>query len=86
MKILRFSSSKGEVTFDEMLAPRDYLMYNGDRQWYNGFEHFGQSTLWPRGYPLDMIGEPPFRSYKKCRGVRPLVQQVKVHSPGLTQR
>jgi len=67
----------GKVSFDEMKEPKSYLMYNGgpDRHHYNGFAHFGQSTLWPRGFPLDMIDKAPVRKYKSCTGVRPLVQQ-----------
>ena len=66
---------KGKITFDEMTTPKEYLMYHGNQHFYNGFAHFGQSTLWPRGYPLNMIDKPPVRTYKKCKDVRPLVQQ-----------
>lgn len=68
----------GKLVFDEMADPdTSYLMYNGgkDRHHYNGFAHFGQSTLWPRGFPLDMIDKEPVRKYKSCKRVRPLVQQ-----------
>lgn len=65
----------GKVTFDDMTVDKEYLMYDGNQHFYNGFAHFGQSTLWPRGYPLNMIDKKPVRTYKKCKSVRPLVQQ-----------
>jgi hypothetical protein len=33
---------------------------------YNPLPHFGQSSVWPRGYPLDKIGEPAPRTYTLC--------------------
>ncbi|KAI8741865.1 glycosyltransferase STELLO1, partial [Biomphalaria glabrata] len=38
------------------------LMYAG-KQLFNPYQHFGQSTLWPRGYPLSKIGAVNVRSY-----------------------
>ncbi|KAH9499448.1 hypothetical protein Btru_077895 [Bulinus truncatus] len=38
------------------------LMYDGQRV-FNPYHHFGQSTLWPRGYPLSEIGAVTSKSY-----------------------
>ncbi|XP_066936685.1 uncharacterized protein [Clytia hemisphaerica] len=67
----------GQVVFDEMKQTKSYLMYDGgsERHHYNTFAHFGQSTLWPRGFPLDRIDKDPMRRYKTCSNTRPLVQQ-----------
>ena len=53
----------------------DFLVYATDRAVINPYEHFGQSTIWPRGYPLENIGDPAQHSFVKCRDARPLVQQ-----------
>ena len=41
----------------------------------NPYEHFGQNTIWPRGYPLDLIAEPPSHKFVKCHGVETSIQQ-----------
>jgi len=41
----------------------------------NPYVHFGQSTLWPRGYPLDRVGLGAERRYSVCDVVPPAVQQ-----------
>ncbi|KAH9499447.1 sugar transporter-like protein [Bulinus truncatus] len=38
------------------------MMYDGQRV-FNPYHHFGQSTLWPRGYPLSEIGAVTSKSY-----------------------
>lgn len=67
----------GKVDFDDLTTEKEYLVYHSDpaRTYYNPMPHFGQSTIWPRGYPLNHIAIDPVRTYKKCKGVRPLVQQ-----------
>ncbi len=42
---------------------------------YNPYPHFGQSTVWPRGFPLDNIGLPTVRDYQSCT----------IHSPAIHQ-
>lgn len=43
---------------------------------YNPYVHFGQSTLWPRGYPLELIGQATPRNYVLHKShVAPIVQQ-----------
>ena len=42
---------------------------------YNPYPHFGQSSMWPRGYPLENIGLPLTRSYELCSVNMPVIQQ-----------
>lgn len=42
---------------------------------YNPLPHFGQSSMWPRGYPLDKIGSPQPRTYYKYKMKTPPIQQ-----------
>ena len=65
----------GVVHFDDLETNKEYLVYADDRPYYNPFAHFGQSTIWPRGLPLNRIATGVARTYRKCTGVRPLVQQ-----------
>ncbi|GFO00943.1 conserved uncharacterized protein [Plakobranchus ocellatus] len=39
------------------------LMYAGERL-FNPYHHFGQSTLWPRGFPLAAVGAPQENLYR----------------------
>ena len=41
----------------------------------NPYIHFGQSTLWPRGYPLDRVGLGAEHRYNLCDVTPPAVQQ-----------
>ena len=52
-----------------------FLIYSTDRATVNPYEHFGQSSIWPRGYPLENIGDPAHHTFVKCDEVRPLIQQ-----------
>ena len=67
----------GIINFDDSNNDKQYLVFHAEptQDYYNPMPHFGQSTLWPRGYPLNKISMPPVRTYKKCRNARPLVQQ-----------
>jgi len=65
----------GKIKFDTDDVDVEHLVYHSDRTYYNIMAHFGQSTLWPRGYPLNRISDSAIRTYKKCKGTRPLVQQ-----------
>ena len=42
---------------------------------YNPYVHFGQSTTWPRGYPLEYLPLPTPHKYKLCRIPTSSVQQ-----------
>ncbi|XP_055898505.1 uncharacterized protein LOC106078819 isoform X3 [Biomphalaria glabrata] len=55
------------------------LMYVG-KQLFNPYQHFGQSTLWPRGYPLSKIGAVNNRSYwLSSSWTSPTIQQGTVN-------
>ena len=43
---------------------------------YNPYIHFGQSTTWPRGFPLEHIGEPTTHNY---------VLRTAMHAPAIQQ-
>lgn len=49
-----------------------------NESFYNPYPHFGQSTLWPRGYPLQKIGDPQPRHYRTITGPTPAIQQAVV--------
>jgi len=70
------SPDGSSIGFDQ-LSERKYLVYEppGDNHVMNPYAHFGQSTIWPRGYPLDKISEPNTFQYRRCRNKKPLVQQ-----------
>lgn len=42
---------------------------------FNPYVHFGQSTIWPRGYPLEYIGSPQTRNYMLSSSEIPIIQQ-----------
>jgi len=53
-----------------------YLSYYApERTSANPYAHFGQSTVWPRGYPLDKIADKPLIKYRQCEKQNVLVQQ-----------
>ncbi len=47
---------------------------------YNPCPHFGQSTVWSKGFPLDHIGLPTVRDYQICTTHTPAIQQGMVNS------
>lgn len=66
----------GNISFTFSLQGKgDFLVYSSNSATINFYEHFGQSSMWPRGYPLENIGDPPQHTFVKCGGVRPLIQQ-----------
>ncbi|XP_050390975.1 uncharacterized protein LOC126810065 [Patella vulgata] len=50
------------------------LVYAGENM-FNPYRHFGQPTLWPRGYPLSSIGEEIKNEYILHEFKTPLIQQ-----------
>ncbi|EDO48521.1 predicted protein [Nematostella vectensis] len=56
--------------------PRKLLVYSTNHNIINPYPHFGQSTVWPRGYPLEMIGAPPQHTFVLCEGINPGIQQA----------
>jgi len=68
------SPTSGEITFFQQ-ETGDFFVYRTDSIVVNPYEHFGQSTIWPRGYPLDRIADPPSHKFIKCQGVDTAIQQ-----------
>lgn len=66
--------SDGKITFFQQ-EKGDFLVYSSKAETVNPYEHFGQSTIWPRGYPLENIADPPQHSFVKCKDVSPTIQQ-----------
>ena len=52
-----------------------HLVLVGDNLTSNPYAHFGQSTMWPRGYPLERVGAGAERRYSICDVAPPPVQQ-----------
>ena len=53
----------------------EFYAYKTESPVVNPYAHFGQSSIWPRGYPLDHISDPPRRKFVKCNAARPSIQQ-----------
>ncbi|XP_078374528.1 uncharacterized protein LOC144658081 [Oculina patagonica] len=68
------SPTSGKITFYQQ-ETGDFLVYRTDSILVNPYEHFGQSSIWPRGYPLDHIADPPSHNFIKCQGVDTSIQQ-----------
>ncbi|XP_046551375.1 probable glycosyltransferase STELLO1 [Haliotis rubra] len=50
------------------------LLYKGENL-FNPYRHFGQPTLWPRGYPLGSVGENITQEYELSHWKTPSIQQ-----------
>lgn len=69
------SPTTGNIGFDPE-SKMEYLVYAADnRKTVNPYAHFGQSTVWPRGYPIDKISDEPIKTYRECSNQKALVQQ-----------
>ena len=66
--------TSGKITFFQK-EKGDFLVYDSKTATVNPYEHFGQSTIWPRGYPLENIGDPPQHNFVKCGELSPSIQQ-----------
>ena len=53
----------------------DFYVYSTNRITVNPYAHFGQASIWPRGYPLENVANPPVHTYVKCQNARALIQQ-----------
>jgi len=74
-------------TDDDNFLQYDLSGFHASQQWSshlvlvtdnltnNPYVHFGQSTLWPRGYPLERVGLGAERRYSLCDMTPPAVQQ-----------
>ena len=68
------SPTSGKITFYQK-GTGDFYVYKTDSVVVNPYEHFGQSTIWPRGYPLNHIADPPSHKFIRCEGVDTSIQQ-----------
>ena len=68
------SPTSGKITFHQSELG-DFNVYKTESMVVNPYEHFGQSTIWPRGYPLEHIADPPSHKFVKCQGVDTSIQQ-----------
>lgn len=64
----------GQLTFHEK-ETGEFLVYNTEALSVNPYSHFGQSTIWPRGYPLENISNPTQHVFDKCQGIQATIQQ-----------
>ena len=48
----------GKIEFHQA-EKGEFLVYKTDNALVNPYEHFGQSFIWLRGYPLESIANPP---------------------------
>ena len=62
------------ITFNQW-ETGDFHLYKTDSTVVNLYEHFGQSTIWPRWYPLEHVADPSSHKFVKCRGVDTSMQQ-----------
>lgn len=65
---------EGKIKFFQQ-EKGDFLVYKTDKATVNPYAHFGQATIWPRGYPLENIADPPQHTFVKCRNARAVIQQ-----------
>lgn len=70
------SPTNGNIEFDQDLQNED-LVYKTPTNSVvvNPYVHFGQSSIWPRGYPLDMIAKQPVHTFKRCNNQSAFIQQ-----------
>ncbi|XP_001627412.2 probable glycosyltransferase STELLO1 [Nematostella vectensis] len=68
------SPTSGQITFYEQTTGEFYV-YATNRLTVNPYAHFGQVTIWPRGYPLENISLPNENTFHKCNNVEPTIQQ-----------
>ncbi|XP_068754633.1 uncharacterized protein [Montipora capricornis] len=72
------SPTSGDIAFHQE-EKGEFYVYKTDSVVVNPYEHFGQSTIWPRGYPLDFIADPPSHKFVKCSDVETAIQQGTVN-------
>ncbi|KAI0222595.1 hypothetical protein LSAT2_026146, partial [Lamellibrachia satsuma] len=52
------------------------LMPATDNITFNPYPHFGQASLWPRGYPLELIGREATHNYRFCSHHQASIRQA----------
>ncbi|CAH1774966.1 unnamed protein product [Owenia fusiformis] len=66
---------KGFITTDKMYG----VVPSTNTTVLNAYAYYGQPTTWPRGYPLDKIGDNITNKYNAVHWNRPLIQQGAVN-------
>lgn len=67
--------SNGKIEFDQQTEV-EYHVYDGVKSTVvNPYAHFGQKSIWPRGYPLDKISDPAPRTFRKCKKMKGAIVQ-----------
>ena len=69
------SPASEDIAFHHQLETGDFYVYKTDSTVVNPYEHFGQTTIWPRGYPLEHIADRSSHNFLKCRGADTSIQQ-----------
>lgn len=54
---------------------RGLLVHDSAGCCFNPYAHFGQPSIWPRGYPLNEIRQPDSREFTRAAGVNAWIQQ-----------
>ena len=64
----------GRLQGFHLTSPTHSLLLTTSNLTVNPYIHFGQSTLWPRGYPMDHLGKTTPQDYKLCEMKSPSIQ------------
>ena len=65
-----------DLTVFQHHPQRRGLIVNTKMKAYNPYVHFGQSSIWPRGFPLNFISEDMSHTYTLCSNLsEPLIKQ-----------
>ena len=78
-----FDSDDDTVPIDQLqgfhlsndVANAEGLLLDTKNLTHNPYPHFGQSTIWPRGYPLNRLTLSTPRDYKLCTIHNPVIRQ-----------
>ena len=69
------SPSNGKIEFDQNQDVEYHVYDSVKSNVVNPYAHFGQKSIWPRGYPLDKISMVSTNSFRKCKTRKASVQQ-----------
>ena len=69
------SPTNGEIEFDQNNNVLYYAYDSVKSSVVNPYAHFGQKSIWPRGYPLDKISLLPTQTFRKCKTKKASIQQ-----------
>jgi hypothetical protein len=57
------------------MTDKSFQVFHTKNRFINPYPNFGQPTVWPRGYPLNLIGAAPVEEFTTQSNVKVLVQQ-----------